>query len=369
MLSRIWVLTLAVASVLPCRVACAAESSGAEDTGTMPGAEARAAVARPPDPASSLGFLPDIVARYGKNTVTAEDVRNRALPQLHMRLEVSTRAGRAVTAQQMDEWARTLAPNVVDQIIDQRLLLERAQKDGTSLDVASARQRAGAQFEQALKRLGKEKVEANLSRQGITREEAVEQLAQQLAEQAAFSEWVQAKFRPDQPVADEDVRRYYEENLDKFRAPGKLRASHILIEADARNASSGEKAHKEAEKLLKQLADGADFGRLAKKHSDCPSSRNGGDLGPFATGQMVPAFEEAVASLAPGELSGVVETRFGYHIIKGGEPEPARTKPYAEVEAQLRQQLGWQKVNDALRNLAKEAREQVGVEVLIADDE
>ncbi len=87
--------------------------------------------------------------------------------------------------------------------------------------------------------------------------------------------------------------------------PSKIRASHILVEK-----------HSQALRVLEELKGGADFSELAKRHSQCPSGKRGGDLGFFGRGQMVKEFEGAAFSLGKGEVSGPVKTRFGYHIIK-----------------------------------------------------
>jgi len=84
-----------------------------------------------------------------------------------------------------------------------------------------------------------------------------------------------------------------------------IRASHILVAK-----------YSQAEKILEQLKQGADFKELAKKYSICPSAKRGGDLGKFTRGQMVKEFEKAAFALKVGEISGIVKTKFGYHIIK-----------------------------------------------------
>jgi parvulin-like peptidyl-prolyl isomerase len=99
-----------------------------------------------------------------------------------------------------------------------------------------------------------------------------------------------------------------------------VRASHILLmyKGSARSTASRsqEEATSQIQDLKAQLDAGADFGELAKQHSDCPSSRKGGDLGTFGRSQMVPAFEQSAFGMEIGQVSGVVETDFGYHIIK-----------------------------------------------------
>jgi peptidyl-prolyl cis-trans isomerase C len=99
-----------------------------------------------------------------------------------------------------------------------------------------------------------------------------------------------------------------------------VQASHILLmyEGSARSTAtrSKEEAHAQIQALAEEVANGGDFGQLAAENSDCPSGRQGGDLGTFGRGQMVGAFEDAAFGLAVGETSGVVETDFGYHLIR-----------------------------------------------------
>ncbi|MBN1542132.1 peptidylprolyl isomerase [candidate division KSB1 bacterium] len=104
-------------------------------------------------------------------------------------------------------------------------------------------------------------------------------------------------------------------------AEGEIHAAHILImyqgseRAPANITRTKEEAYATAVDLLQQLEEGADFAELATQYSDCPSAQKGGDLGIFGRGQMVPAFEEAAFGLQPGQVSEIIETPFGYHII------------------------------------------------------
>lgn len=102
--------------------------------------------------------------------------------------------------------------------------------------------------------------------------------------------------------------------------PDAVRASHILLMYDGSERSTATRSRQEAETQIRalktELDGGADFAELAKKHSDCPSGRRGGDLGSFGPGQMVPAFEKTAFALAVGATSDVVETPFGFHLIR-----------------------------------------------------
>lgn len=148
-------------------------------------------------------------------------------------------------------------------------------------------------------------------------------------------------------VTDQDAQGFYDGNPDKFSQPEKVRASHILItvEPQADEAKKAE-ARKQIEAVQARLSKGEDFAALAKEVSKCPSAAKGGDLGFFPRGQMVPAFDEAAFALKVGEVSGVVETQFGYHLIKLAERQPASTVPFADVKDRLIQYLRQQKVRE-----------------------
>lgn len=163
-------------------------------------------------------------------------------------------------------------------------------------------------------------------------------------------------------VNDTAVQAYYDENPKEFEQPEQLQASHILIKpvADANDPNEAKATAKaKAEQLLTQLKDGADFAELAQANSDCPSAKNGGDLGLFGRSQMVKPFEEAAFALQPGEMSDLVETQFGYHIIKVTDRKEARTSPFEEAKADIFEKLTGQKkrqfAEEYLRSLKENA--------------
>jgi peptidyl-prolyl cis-trans isomerase D len=154
-------------------------------------------------------------------------------------------------------------------------------------------------------------------------------------------------------VPEEDLKKYYTENQSRYSAPEERRASHILIKADkSAPAADRAKAKAKAEALLAQVKKNpAAFAELAKKNSEDPgSAERGGDLDFFGRGAMVKPFEDAAFSLKPGELSGVVESDFGYHIIqttgaRGGEKKSyEQVRP--EIEDEVRKQLAQKKFSE-----------------------
>jgi peptidyl-prolyl cis-trans isomerase C len=149
--------------------------------------------------------------------------------------------------------------------------------------------------------------------------------------------------RPTLAQIESYARSVYLANPEKFQSPEQIRARHLLIGKNTPDAKA------KAEELLKQLQGGADFATLAKEKSeDTGSGARGGDLGVFARGRMVPQFEEAAFALQKqGELSGLVETQFGYHIIQLTERRPAGKRSFDEVKEGLMRETETALINDA----------------------
>lgn len=126
-----------------------------------------------------------------------------------------------------------------------------------------------------------------------------------------------------------------------------------------------DEARKKIDTIQEKLKSGADFATLAKDESDCPSKEKGGDLGYFGKGQMVKPFEDAALALTPGQTSGVVETQFGYHIIKLTDKKPEGIMPFADVKDQLIQYLKQEKVKTELDSYIASLEKTAKIEKLI----
>ena len=156
---------------------------------------------------------------------------------------------------------------------------------------------------------------------------------------------------------DAQLRAAYAGSMDNFRTPERVSARHILVMTQGKPDGDKAKLKAKAEDLLKQLKGGADFAELAKKSSDDTGSAvNGGVLAPFVRGQMVPEFEKYAFSGKISDISPIVETNFGYHIIQVTGKEPAKVKPFDEVKDTIAKQLKQQTVNDKVQKTADEAR-------------
>lgn len=165
-------------------------------------------------------------------------------------------------------------------------------------------------------------------------------------------------------VTEADAKKFYDDNPDKFKMPERTQASHILISADQKATPEDKKKAKEkAEAIRKRVAKGEDFATVAKAESNCPSAAKGGDLGYFGKGQMVPEFEKAAAALKLGELSDVVESPFGYHIIKVMDRKPADTVKFAEVKDKIEDYLKSQKAQKPMTDYVDKIKKEAKVEI------
>jgi peptidyl-prolyl cis-trans isomerase D len=145
-----------------------------------------------------------------------------------------------------------------------------------------------------------------------------------------------ASFKSKVNITEGQIKDYYEEHLDTFKEKKQIRARHILFKLPE-NASKEEeeKVKKKALEVLKKAKEGQDFAELAKKYSEGPTAKDGGDLGYFSENQMVKPFEEAAFKLKKGQISDLVRTSFGYHIIKVEDIKEARTKSLDQVREQI----------------------------------
>ena len=147
-----------------------------------------------------------------------------------------------------------------------------------------------------------------------------------------------------------DVERYYQQNVQQYSTPEQVRASHILLKTEGKDDAA---VKTQAESILTQVKAGADFAELARKVSqDEASAANGGDLDYFGRGRMVKEFEDAAFSLAPGLISDLVKTQYGYHIIKVVDKKPAATRPFEEVRQQIADQLAYERAQTQVSELA-----------------
>ncbi len=158
-------------------------------------------------------------------------------------------------------------------------------------------------------------------------------------------------------VSQQELERAYNENAQQYTTPEQVRASHILLKTDGTNDAQ---VQAKAEDILKQAKAGADFAALAKQYSqDEANAKNGGDLDFFGKGRMVPEFDTAVFAMTPGQISDLVKTEYGFHIIKLTDKKAGATRTLADVKEQLTEQLSYQKAQTQATDLAAKLEPQV----------
>ena len=292
--------------------------------------------------------LPEVVARVNGESITGKDLDDA----------VRAIAGRAgpIPPDERDRVYR----GVLDNMIGYRLMIQEAKARkitvaDADVDAQVAQIRAQfpseAQFQQALTAQSTT-LEAvrNDARDGMSADKLVEtEIAGKVA------------------VKPEAVTDFYQKNQDKFQQGPRVRASHILI-GIPQNADAATKqgAKAKADALLKDLKAGKDFAATAKANSQDPGSApNGGDLGYFEQGQMVPPFEQAAFALKPGEMSEVVETQFGYHIIKVADKQDSRVVPLEEAKGQIEDYLTQQNRHAQTELFVNALRAKAKIEILI----
>jgi peptidyl-prolyl cis-trans isomerase D len=151
-------------------------------------------------------------------------------------------------------------------------------------------------------------------------------------------------------VPPNDIQRYYNDNIQQYQTPEQVKASHILLKTDGKDEAA---VRKQAEAVLQEVKSGGDFAALAKKYSEDEGSKtNGGDLDYFGRGRMVPEFENVAFTLPPGQISDLVKSQFGFHIIKVIDKRAASTTPLDQVRAQIQDQLSLQLADQRITDQA-----------------
>ncbi len=190
---------------------------------------------------------------------------------------------------------------------------------------------------------------------GIDKDKEVADRMEDLRKRLIVETYLKKKVEKEAQISDAEMKKFYDENKEKFKAGDQVKASHILV-----------KTEEEAKDVLAKLKGGAKFDELAKKVSTDSSAAKGGDLGWFPKGAMVPEFEKVAFSLKEGETSGIVKTQFGYHIIMVTGKRPAGITPYEDVKEQIRANLLPTKQQEIFIKMKDELKK--GAKITIKDD-
>ena len=307
-------------------------------------------------PLSLDELFPDKVIAKGRGFEITEKQVDKAY--------LDYRTAAAANGQQVDATQRNaLTAKLVDKLIFMKIMLTKA--------TAADREKGGKRADQLLVQY-RQKASSDASFQrylnsiGLT----YDQFKQKFVEQAVVEEVLMRELHSKIEVSEDEMKRFYLDQIDRFKQPEMLRASHILV---ANRDMKTNRAYTDAEKtqarmriegLLKRARSGENFEKLAKEHSEDPGSKARGGTYVFSRGQMAVEFESAAFNLRIGQISDVVATSYGFHIIKLLDRRPAKTLAYEKAQQQIRDMLIGKKADEKLPEYTKSLHKVHGVQIL-----
>lgn len=299
---------------------------------------------------------PDKVLVRGEGIEITQGELSEAVANLEANLAMT---GRNIPSAQRDQ----IEKNLLDRLVTIELLKSQATEQDKEQADATAEQVVNRYKNQAP---SEEVFNQQLASMGTT----LEDFHQQIKDRATVEEVIDRNIRSKIEITEEQAREYYEENPSEFTTEERVHARHILL--STRDQQTGqdlpdeEKQNKfeQAQELIQQAKEGADFSELARQHTEDPGSKESGGEYTFPRGQMVKPFEETAFSLEPGEISNVVTTQFGFHIIKLEEKLPAGKQEFSEVEEQVKETLLQEEMETRLPQYLDTLKEEKNVKVV-----
>lgn len=291
-------------------------------------------------------LLTKTVVKVGQHEITEAQV------QEVMEVFLKRSAGR-IPPEQLTEALPGIRERILEELIMRQIMVDAVAQAGISL--------SESEFDAVKAELASElppdmSIEDYMAEIGMTPE--------QLREQMLVRKMVIAKAEAVDKPTEEEIRAFFNENQEGFTQEETVSASHILIKVDPATDDEAAKTAKRErlEDLRQQVLAGADFAELAEANSDCPSGKNGGDLGSFGRGQMVPEFEDAAFAQPVGSVGDIVTSSFGYHLIKVSAKTDAKTMAFDEVQERISDILYAQKQQDAVTDYVEGLRTAAVVE-------
>ena len=275
---------------------------------------------------------------------------------------VSIKTGAAARGQSIPpDQMPMIERSVLDRLIQVQVLNAKA----TEADKKSGTEATKKRIEELKKQAGSDETfAARLTALGLTEAELQSKMSEEMIAENVLKRELKVE------VSDDAVKKFYDENPGKFEKPEMVKAAHVLIATQdlttGTNLSDEQKAAKKkiAEDVLKRAKAGEDFAKLAKEYSDDSGSKDKGGEYTFPRGQMTPAFEAAAFSLNTNQVSDIVETPYGYHIIKLYEKIPAKKIELSEVKDDIKEYLGNQQVQKQLPDFMAKLEKEADVQIL-----
>lgn len=296
-----------------------------------------------------------VAAVVNRDIITLSEVNQRAAPEL------ARLAGEKDPRRRADARAQMMK-QALDVLIAEKLIEAEIRELGMTVSpsevdeaMADVRKQNGMETQEQFEEL--------LQREGYTLKSYREFLGKQIAR----GRLMQMKVGPKVKVSEEDLKAAYAQYAKLEGGEAEVHARHILVSVDPKaSPEQVEAAQKKAQAIAEEARrPGMDFAALAKARSEGPSAEDGGDLGFFRRGVMVPAFEKTAFALKEGEVSEPIRTNFGWHVLKVEERRAVGVAPYEELRAKLEQQLRQDKTEKYIDQYVQELRQKSSVEVKI----
>ena len=310
---------------------------------------------RPASWAQEVQTLDGIAAVVNEEIITIGEVREA------MAFEV-TRLAQSYRGEQLQEQISAVYKQTLSNLTDIQLQLARARQLQMSVSEDEINRHTDTLKEQ--NQISDEQLEQMLKSRGMT----LETYRQQVREGLLVTKVVNAEVRSRLIIMDSELQEAYEARQDSYRIPGTLTVSHILFLLPER-ASDDDVARRwvEAEGVMQAIRDGGDFAALARQYSEGPSAERGGLLGTFKADELLPGFDEATSSLRPGEVSGVVRTRVGLHLIRLEDRQADSFRAFDDVRDELQDELLRDKTEAKYQEWLGALRLQAYVKILYED--
>ena len=322
---------------------------GSSDEPAQPDAAASAAGDAPTPVETTTDQLPDVVARVNGQKIGREDFE---------------RAIRAAEAQAQQVVPAEMQEDVYLGILERLVAFHLLMQESETRDITIAE----ADVDAEVARIQSQFPSMEAFEQRLTEwQTTIDILREETRKDLLIAKVIESVVEPRISLDEPSVRAFYDEHQQQFVEPGAVQASHILIGvAPNADAATRAQALEQAERLVAETRNGADFAALAREHStDAGTAANGGDLGFVTRGQTVPPFEEALYRLADGEVSDAVESPFGYHVIRAVERRGERIVSFEEAGGEIRFFLLQQERDIQTEAFLEELRDKSAIQIYL----
>ena len=296
-----------------------------------------------------------VVVTVNGTKITETQVEKLLQERLDAQLTRMNPSAQPTKPEDTEALKKQIKPQIIEMLVEKQLLLNKL--DAEKIVVTNKEMDQQMQEIAQRNNMTTEQFREQLIDSGMTIDGFKEQMKMFLGMDKLMDQMLEKRGTT---VTKADAKKVYDDTPQRFNSPEKVRASHILIKTDGLDAKAKADAKKEMGKLLAKVKSGEDFAELAKSHSACPSSADGGDLNFFERGRMVPEFSAAAFTMKIGDVSDIVETQFGFHLIKVTDRQEAEVKSFDDVKDDLKMELTnnkkrelWTEYHTTLRTDAK----------------